>query len=92
MACGISACCRGPMLERQKCWTQIHDAQSLFILYLTVCFKIFDADQDGFLNRKELEDMVAAMMVVRKENSSQHQLVRSCTSRLHFASSFIIFQ
>ncbi|ELT99007.1 hypothetical protein CAPTEDRAFT_129894 [Capitella teleta] len=62
MACGISACCRGPMLERQK-----------------FCFKIFDADQDNLLSRAELEDMIAIMMVVRKENSSPDQLVNDLT-------------
>ena len=41
-----------------------------------VCFKIFDSDHDGLLSRDELEAMIAAMMVVRKENRTQQQLVR----------------
>ncbi|XP_072043615.1 ubiquitin carboxyl-terminal hydrolase 32-like isoform X1 [Amphiura filiformis] len=51
MACGLSACCRGPQAERQK-----------------FCFKIFDADHDGLLNRTELETMVKALINVRREN------------------------
>ncbi|XP_077995197.1 ubiquitin carboxyl-terminal hydrolase 32-like isoform X2 [Glandiceps talaboti] len=54
MACGLSACCRGPVAERQK-----------------FCFKIFDKDHDGFLSRKELEDMVSVLLEVRRENQSK---------------------
>ena len=37
LACGVSAACRGPDMERQK-----------------FCFKIFDADGDGLLNKTEV--------------------------------------
>ena len=41
-----------------------------------VCFKVFDKDQDGLLNRKELEEMIEAMIIVRQQNTPPHLLVR----------------
>ncbi|KAG1684339.1 Ubiquitin carboxyl-terminal hydrolase 32 [Nymphon striatum] len=53
MACGISACCRGPLTERQK-----------------FCFKVFDQDQDGFLNKLELETTISALLHLQKESQA----------------------
>jgi len=47
LACGVSAACRGPDLERQK-----------------FCFKIFDADNDGVLNEREVNLMIESMLEV----------------------------
>ena len=47
LACGVSAACRGPEMERQK-----------------FCFKIFDEDNDGVLNKVEVKRMVEAMVEV----------------------------
>ncbi|KAK2185909.1 hypothetical protein NP493_217g02044 [Ridgeia piscesae] len=57
MACGISACCRGPQTERQK-----------------FCFKVFDTDHDGRLSQTELERMLEAMLLVRRENTPPRKL------------------
>ncbi|ESO97937.1 hypothetical protein LOTGIDRAFT_153048 [Lottia gigantea] len=53
MACGISACCRGPSTERQK-----------------FCFKVFDMDHDGKLNKDDVHQMLQALEVIRKEYKS----------------------
>lgn len=41
---------------------------------LTVCFKVFDTDHDGLLSKAELEQMVEAMLVARKENKSPDEM------------------
>nr|XP_046152260.1 ubiquitin carboxyl-terminal hydrolase 32-like [Oncorhynchus gorbuscha] len=51
ISCGLSACCRGPVAERQK-----------------FCFKVFDVDRDGVLSRDEIQEMVAALLEVWKDN------------------------
>uniref|UniRef100_A0A8C8D1C7 Ubiquitin carboxyl-terminal hydrolase 32 n=1 Tax=Oncorhynchus tshawytscha TaxID=74940 RepID=A0A8C8D1C7_ONCTS len=51
ISCGLSACCRGPLAERQK-----------------FCFKVFDVDHDGLLSRKEITEMVGALLEVWKDN------------------------
>ncbi|XP_030648580.1 ubiquitin carboxyl-terminal hydrolase 32 [Chanos chanos] len=51
ISCGLSACCRGPLAERQK-----------------FCFKVFDVDRDGVLSRKEIHEMVGALLEVWKDN------------------------
>lgn len=38
------------------------------MLYLPVCFKIFDLDRDGVLNKKELIDMVGILCTVANES------------------------
>lgn len=44
MVCGISAACRGPLVERSK-----------------FCFKIFDSDRDGVLNRAEVNQLISSL-------------------------------
>ncbi|CAH1801921.1 unnamed protein product [Owenia fusiformis] len=65
MACGISACCRGPQAERQK-----------------FCFKVFDMDHDGLLNKSELVNMIKALVKIRKENLNANQLARDKLHKL----------
>ncbi len=40
-----------------------------------VCFKIFDKDHDGLLNRQEVDAMIEAMIIVRQENRTTEELV-----------------
>uniref|UniRef100_A0AAY4AMK5 Ubiquitin carboxyl-terminal hydrolase 32 n=1 Tax=Denticeps clupeoides TaxID=299321 RepID=A0AAY4AMK5_9TELE len=51
ISCGLSACCRGPLAERQK-----------------FCFKVFDVDRDGVLSRREIQEMVVALLGVWRDN------------------------
>ncbi len=50
---------------------------SWLVWFIAVCFKVFDKDKDGLLNRTELEDMVESMLIVREQNTPPHLLVRS---------------
>ena len=54
LACGVSAACRGPDMERQK-----------------FCFKMFDLDGDGKLNREEVELMVESMIEVTNQTRTE---------------------
>lgn len=62
----------------QESLTKINWFVNTFLhLFLSaVCFKIFDADHDGFLSPKELKAMVSAMMAVRSETKSVEEMVR----------------
>ncbi|XP_066297333.1 ubiquitin carboxyl-terminal hydrolase 32-like isoform X2 [Branchiostoma lanceolatum] len=51
ICCGLSACCRGPLAERQK-----------------FCFKIFDTNHDGLLDREELVAMATMLIIIHEEN------------------------
>ena len=44
-------------------------------MFFSVCFKIFDSDRDGLLDEKDLQEMIATMLVVRAENKSQEEMV-----------------
>lgn len=49
-----------------------------FLLSRLVCFKIFDLDRDGLLNKKELEDMVSILCTIANE-AIKNQDSRSST-------------
>ncbi|CAI9715032.1 ubiquitin carboxyl-terminal hydrolase 32-like [Octopus vulgaris] len=65
MACGISACCRGPKTEQQK-----------------FCFKIFDTNHEGKLDKDGLKSMLEALVLIRKENNSPEELEDDVFHRL----------
>ncbi|KAL0267099.1 UNVERIFIED_CONTAM: hypothetical protein PYX00_009454 [Menopon gallinae] len=54
MACGVSAACRGPAVERQK-----------------FCFKVFDADKDGYLNSAEMKHMIDTFLTLKDEEADE---------------------
>ena len=46
------------------------------IPFVSVCFKVFDKDQDGLLNRSELVEMIEAMAIVRDQNTPPQFMVK----------------
>ena len=69
LSCGMSAACRGPEMERQKCnYLFIQNEPLLIPYFITVCFKIFDRDKDGQLNRSEISTMLQSMMEIRNQS------------------------
>lgn len=86
ISCGLSACCRGPIAERQKCKLLVvypsclDKFPTLFLSRgLSVCFKVFDVDHDGVLSRDELHEMVVALLEVWKDNRTDTLPVSSET-------------
>ncbi len=86
LSCGLSAACRGPELERQKCEPASFISRFCtlarvgcvinFALYSNlplVCFKIFDADRDGVLNRGEVETMCQCMADIRRQGAARRE-------------------
>lgn len=45
------------------------------IVFIAVCFKIFDLDRDGVLNKKELIDMVGILCTVANESLKNVSLI-----------------
>ena len=45
------------------------------LLFFTVCFKIFDADRDGVLNKAELEVMCRCLIEVKGQTKEDQQMV-----------------
>lgn len=43
----------------------------------SVCFKVFDKDHDGQLNKQELMEMLESLHIVRNEYNSPETLVSS---------------
>ena len=82
LACGVSAACRGPEMERQKCefchltlsislaFVRIYKP-CLVKIFLSVCFKIFDLDGDGKLNSEEMRLMVETMLEVSRQTRQE---------------------
>lgn len=82
MVCGISACCRGPTAERQKCLSPLSNPaamspwrQSVCLfdgchLHVPVCFKVFDLDHDGYLTKNELIGAIEASFTVLEQNEN----------------------
>ena len=66
LACGVSAACRGPEMERQKCNEEFY-MSPIINDFFSVCFKIFDLDGDGQLNESELVQMAENMVEVMKQ-------------------------
>ena len=47
----------------------------VFLYFLLVCFKIFDCDSTGSVDREQLRHMIDVMFQVRSANCSQHERV-----------------
>lgn len=41
------------------------------LFFPLVCFRVFDADGDGFLSRSEIEIMCRGLIDIRKENAGE---------------------
>ena len=79
MVCGISAACRGPLVERIKCKCRVWIRRLLVgrereLIYeliddFTVCFKIFDHDGDGVLNGGEVSQLMGCLKDLETEQN-----------------------
>ena len=64
LACGVSAACRGPEMERQKCNNDLYIRYLNKYMYIAVCFKMFDLDGDSQLCESELIQMLENMVEI----------------------------
>ena len=46
------------------------------LLFISVCFKIFDRDKDGLLNRSEIATMLQSMVEIRNQTLPPSERIR----------------
>jgi hypothetical protein len=76
LACGVSAACAGPVVERHKCVFPVrfrvpgiegNARGSTVLFFFSVCFKVFDSDGDGSLSEAEINEMARVLLEARVE-------------------------
>lgn len=70
IVCGISAACRGPLVERIKCMLLLIKntlSIKIYIFLSLVCFKIFDFDRDGVFSHLEVTQLIESLKQLAEE-------------------------